>query len=186
MWKSNSISKTEALLMLGITIVAFNLRTPITSVGPLAGLIRADLAISNTGIGFIMTLSLLTFALFSPVAAKIGNRLGNEKAVFAGLLVLLLGEGVRSTGETAYFLFGGTILIGMGIAFGNVLIPSIIKSRFPAKIGLLTSIYTTSMTVLAALGAGISIPLANLFQSSWRASLLCWGALTLVGICIWL
>lgn len=186
MWNNGLNLKSEALLMIGVTLVAFNLRTPITSVGPLAGLIRTDLGISNTGIGFIMTLSLLVFALFSPIAAKIGNLIGNERAVFVGLLILLLGEGVRSTGQSADFLYWGTILIGIGIAIGNVLIPSIIKCRFPAKIGLLTSIYTTSMTVFAALGAGISIPLAENFQSSWRASLLCWGGLLFVALVAWL
>lgn len=185
MKQNNVISKNSILLIVGIMLVAFNLRAPITSVGPLAGLIRADLGISNALVGFIMTVSLLTFAVFSPVAAKIGSRIGNERAIFTGLLIVIFGECIRSSGQSEYWLFGGTTLIGIGIAIGNVLIPSVIKNKFPDKIGLLVSIYTTSMTVLAAIGAGISMPLADMFQSSWRTSLLCWCILAIIAVCVW-
>ncbi len=43
------------LIILGIIVIAANLRTPLTSVGPLVSLIRDDVHISNTLAGLITT-----------------------------------------------------------------------------------------------------------------------------------
>lgn len=42
------VTSSLGLLLLGIIIIAANLRAPLTSVGPLVGLIRGDVHISNT------------------------------------------------------------------------------------------------------------------------------------------
>ncbi len=63
------------LLIIGIILVGANLRGPLTSVGVLIPFIREDLAISNAVAGAITTLPLLAFALLSPIAPKIANRI---------------------------------------------------------------------------------------------------------------
>ncbi|MCM3569464.1 MFS transporter [Neobacillus mesonae] len=171
-------------LIIGIIFIAFNLRPAITSIGPIIGLMREDLSISNGTAGFITTLPLLSFAVFSILAPKIGQTLSNERTILLGLIVLLIGIVLRSTGMiTALFL--GTLLVGIGIAIGNVLLPGIVKSKFPDKVGILTSIYTTSMNAFAALGSGISIPLAQGLGLGWQKALAFWGILTLITIFIW-
>ncbi len=52
------------VIVVGIIFIATNLRAPLTSVGPLVGVIRDNLHISNTLAGMITTLPLLAFALF--------------------------------------------------------------------------------------------------------------------------
>lgn len=53
------------IMVIGIIIVAAGLRAPLTSVGPLIGLMREDIYISNTWAGMLTTLPLLAFGLFS-------------------------------------------------------------------------------------------------------------------------
>ena len=73
--------------------------------------------------------------------------------MFAGLLILALGIVVRSIPMVGS-LFVGTLLIGVGIVIGNVLLPSLIKDRLPKEIGKMTGLYSTAMVGFAALALG--------------------------------
>lgn len=173
------------LFIIAIIFLAFNLRPAITSIGPIIGIIRDDLELSNWTVGFITSLPLLAFAVMSPIAPRIANRTGNERALLYGLLLLLLGIIVRSI-PFIPLLFIGTTLIGIGIAMVNVILPSLIKGSFPTKIGLMTGLYTTSMSIFAAIGSGVSFPITEKLQFNWEVSLLSWGLIAIVGIIIWM
>lgn len=177
-------SGQSLLLILGIIFIAFNLRPAITSVGPLIGSIRTDLHISNGVAGMITTLPLLAFAVFSIVAPIIGKKWGNEATIFISLLVLLVGALIRSSGHLG-LLFLGTALIGTGIAICNVLLPAIVKQRYPYKVGIMTSVYSTSMGLCAATASGLSIPLAKGMELGWHKALLIWGGVALIAAIIW-
>lgn len=171
-------------MFFGILLVSFNLRPSITAVGPLIPLIREDLGLSNGWAGFLTTLPLLTFATFSLFAAGIGKRLGLARAIFVALFVLLVGSIWRvSGGKLSLFL--GTGLTGIGIVICNVLLIPLIKKRMPGKLGLVTASYTTGMSLFAAIGSGISAPLATDWSWGWRGSLLFWVCLLIVGLAVW-
>ncbi|MER0466449.1 MFS transporter [Bacillus cabrialesii subsp. cabrialesii] len=172
-------------LITGIIFIAFNLRPAITSVGPVISSIRADLHMSNGTAGFLTALPLLSFAVLSPLAPKFGQRLGNERTLWLGLLMLLIGILLRSAGVT-WALFAGTALIGIGIAIGNVLLPSLIKHKYPDKSGIMISLYTTSMCIFAALASGVSVPLAAQMGGGWKQAFLLWGGLALLALLIWI
>ncbi|MCY7820637.1 CynX/NimT family MFS transporter [Bacillus inaquosorum] len=172
-------------LIAGIIFIAFNLRPAITSVGPVISSIRAELHMSNGAAGFLTALPLLSFAILSPLAPKVGQRLGNERTLWLGLMILFIGVLIRSTGYTAA-LFFGTALIGVGIAIGNVLLPSLIKHKYPEKSGIMISLYTTSMNIFAALASGISVPLATQMDGGWKQAFLLWGGLAFLALLIWI
>ncbi|MEK3889813.1 CynX/NimT family MFS transporter [Bacillus sp. FSL K6-3431] len=181
----NNNKKYSLLLLVGIVLVGSNLRVPLTSAGALIPLIRDDLGISNALIGTITTLPLLAFALLSPFAPKIANRIGMELTIALSLILLIIGIAIRSL-SGSLFLFAGTILIGLAIAFGNVLIPGIVKMNFPLKIGLMTGIYAIFMNLFGALGSGISVPISSIGNFGWQGALGIWGILTFVSLIIWL
>ncbi|PSA95423.1 MFS transporter [Bacillus atrophaeus] len=172
-------------LISGIIFIAFNLRPAITSVGPVVSSIRTELHLSNGLVGFLTALPLLSFAILSPLAPKLGQRLGNERTLWIGMLTLFIGIIIRSAGMTSS-LFAGTILIGVGIAIGNVLLPSLIKHKYPEKSGLMISLYTTSMSTFAGLASGISVPLASQLSGGWKQSFLLWGGLAFLALLIWI
>mgnify|MGYP001945717346 CR=1 FL=1 len=60
----------KALIVLGIVIVAFNLRPGMTSVGPLIGTIRDDVGLANWGAGLLTSLPLIAFAIVSPIVPR--------------------------------------------------------------------------------------------------------------------
>ncbi|MFB6803861.1 CynX/NimT family MFS transporter [Peribacillus butanolivorans] len=173
------------LLIIGIILIGANLRAPLTSVGPLVTSIRDNLGISNTLSGSLTTLPLLAFALLSPFAPKLARRFGMELTLFISLILLTVGIGIRSIGGVTT-LFLGTILIGLAIAIGNVLLPSLIKHNFARNIGLMTGIYAVSMNLCGAIGSGISIPISSLSGLGWAGALGCWGILSLITVFFWM
>lgn len=173
------------LLIIGVILVGANLRVPLTSAGALVSFIRDDFGISNALAGAITTLPLIAFALLSPFAPKLAGKFGMERTIGISLVLLSAGILIRSAGGIE-LLFFGTLLIGLAIAIGNVLMPGIVKMNFPLQIGLMTGLYAIVMNVFGALGSGLSIPIASSGNFGWTGSLLVWGVLTLVTIVIWL
>lgn len=173
------------LLTIGVILVAANLRAPLTSAGALVSFIRDDFGISNALAGSITTLPLIAFAVLSPFAPKIANKIGMERTIALSLMFLILGMVVRSSSGIE-LLFIGTLLIGLAIAIGNVLMPGIVKMNFPHKIGLMTGIYAIVMNVFGALGSGLSIPFATSINLGWRGALAIWIILAIITLIIWL
>src|SRR5699024_6466141 len=101
-----------------------------------------------------------------------------------GLFVLIIGISLRSI-SMIVFLFLGTFLIGFGIAICNVLLPSVIKDKFPHKVAIMTSLYTTSMTLFATIASATSIPLADGVGLGWQISLLVWMVPAVIGLMLW-
>ena len=177
--------KLRWLLIIGVILVGANLRVPLTSAGALVSFIRDDFGISNALAGAITTLPLIAFALLSPFAPKLANKIGMERTIAISLILLIAGILIRSASGIE-LLFTGTLLVGLAIAIGNVLMPGIIKMNFPYKIGLMTGLYAIVMNVFGALGSGLSIPIATSGNLGWRGSLVIWGGLALITLIIWL
>ena len=175
----------QLLLIFGVIFIAFNLRPAITSVGPLIGIIRDDVGFQNWSVALLTSLPLIAFAIMSPMAPKLANRMTNEWTLSFGLLLLVIGIGLRSI-SIVFFLFLGTLLIGLGIAVCNVLLPGVIKEKFPHKVAIMTSIYTTGMAIFATTASGVSIPLAKGAGFGWQLSLLVWVIPAIIGLLLWI
>lgn len=182
--KANTKSTYIYFFIAGIVLIAFNLRPAITSLGPLVGMIQEDVGLTHWSAGLLMSLPLLVFAFMSPLVPKLANRLTNEVTLIIGLTSLLIGIAIRSIPMT-FFLFSGTLLAGLGIAIGNVLLPAVVKDKFPEKFGLMTSVYSTSMGLVASLASGISVPLAVNLHLGWQGAQIVWTIPVIVAILVW-
>lgn len=176
----------QAMLIIGIIVAAFNLRPAITSVGPVMGIIRDDIGLSNWSVAFLTSLPLIAFAIMSPLVPRLGHYISNERNLILGLSLLIAGILVRSIIPEVSFLFIGTLFAGFGIAICNVLLPGIIKEKFPLKVGLMTSIYSTAMGIFASLASGLSIPIARGMNLGWQVALQIWVIPAIAGIFIWI
>src|SRR5699024_12243467 len=61
-----------------------------------------------------------------------------------------------------------------------------IKERFPDRVPLMTSVYTTAMGLFAALASGISLPIAVGLDLGWEAALGVWIFPALISIGLWI
>lgn len=168
--------------LLAILLVTLNMRGAITSVGPLLRTIQAQFGLSGTAAGLLTSLPLFAFGFLSPYAAPMARRLGMELAVFISMLLLVAGLVIRYLdGTTA--LYAGTVFIGCGMAFNNVLLPGLLRRDFPAQLALVTALFTMVLVTTGGLGSGIAIPLTDL--GGWRFSLVSWLAPAVLGVLVW-
>ncbi len=175
----------DGLLATGILLIAFNLRPAIAAIGPVAGTIRETLDLSNSALGLLTTLPLLAFGSVSLLTPVITRRFGIPGMLAGAMGLLALGVAIRSIPWVAA-LFAGTVLLGIAIAFGNVLLPSLVKQSFSKKFGLMTSLYSGMMGVGAALAAGITVPLAEGNPWGWQGALAVWSLPALLALVVWL
>lgn len=173
------------LMILGVVFLAFNLRAPLTAVGPVLGDITRDLDLSNTSAGLLTTIPLLAFAFLSTFLPRFSKKLGMENILLLSMLILIAGLIIRPLGNLS-FLFLGAGLIGIAITIGNVIMPAYIKKYFPNSTGLMTGVYSVSMNLSAALAAGFSISLGSITNLGWKGSIGIWVILALFTLIIWL
>lgn len=175
---------TRRAFLFALLLIAANLRPSLTGVGPLLQTIRDDLALSATAAGILASLPVLIFAAFAPLA-RLARQLGAERMLLVGLLVLIAGLLVRSEGHVTT-LFLGTVVLATGIASTNVLLPVLIKQRYPERVPAITTAYATIMGGVAALASGVAVPLAEWLPGGWRSSLASWVLLAVIALIFWL
>ncbi|SFO85422.1 MFS transporter, CP family, cyanate transporter [Amycolatopsis arida] len=172
------------LLAVAVVLVALNLRPAITSVGTVLGEARDDLGASATWAGVLTTLPGLCFAVAGLAAPWLARRAGLAAAVGLALTVLAAGLVLRVL-DGPLVVLGGTLVATAGIALANVLVPVVVKGSFPARVGLMTGIYTAALQGGGALGSALTPPLAGTF-GGWRAALAGWALLAAVALAGWL
>jgi CP family cyanate transporter-like MFS transporter len=183
--KSAAIHPRSPLLIVGILLIATCLRAPITGIAPLLKLICNSFGLSSTAGGLLTTLPLLAFGGVSPLAVILARTHGLERTLFGSMLLIIAGIAVRTVGP-ASALFLGTVVIGSGIAIGNVLLPSLLKRDFPGSVATLTAAYTLTMGIAAAITSALAIPLAQLSDSTWRLATGVVILLPVIGATVWI
>ncbi|SEM54901.1 CynX/NimT family MFS transporter [Nonomuraea pusilla] len=173
------------LLVLGIVLAALNLRTAVTSVGPLLDQLAQGLGMSSVGTGLLTTLPVLAFAGVGAVTPALSRRLGEHRLLLLALVTLGAGMLVRSLVDSAaVFLLSSAVALSGG-AVGNVLIPTLIKRHFPARTGIMTTVYTTALAAGTMLAAAATVPIERA-SGNWHIALGVWAALAAVAAIPWL
>jgi CP family cyanate transporter-like MFS transporter len=175
--------RTDLLSLVSFLLLALNLRPAITAVGPLVGSIQDTTGLSGAAVGLLSGLPLLAFAGFAPLARFV-RRIGLERTLAIAMSMLVVGILLRSSGSTTA-LFAGTVVLGAGIAVGNVLAPSIIKRDYPERVGSLTTVYALILALSAAIASGLSVPFENVLPGGWRSALALWAIPAAVAALLW-
>lgn len=172
-------------LYLGIILIGANLRAPITSLGPVLPAIQTDLHLNGTSAGLLNSLPLLIFAILSLVAPVMGRQHGLERILGASIIAVLAGTVARSL-ELPGAIWFGTLLLSVGIAFGNVLLPALVKRDFPTRAAGLIGRYAAAMAAVAGLSAGIAEPISRVSGLGWRWAIGIWALLAVGTLLVWL
>jgi len=177
-------SRPAVWLMLGIILVALNLRPSMAAVGPLLSAIRGDIALSFSMASLLTMLPVMAMGLAMFFGIGISRRLGEQRTVMVSLLIIGLATLSRLWLDSAAQLIGSAVLAGVGIALIQALMPALIKSRFPDHVALCMGLYVTAIMGGAALAASFA-PLVMVQTGSWRIGLAFWAALTLLALLVW-
>ncbi|ARC55543.1 putative transporter YycB [Frondihabitans sp. 762G35] len=184
--RAATIARSPAawLLTVAIVLVALNLRGPIVATAPVLDIVKSDLGIGAVLAGLLTSIPVLCFAVASPLASGLIGRLGPERAVTLSLLGVLTGTLVRSGGTQA-LLIVGTVIIGVSITIGNVVVPVVIRRDFSAqRTPFVTGIYTSALNVGSMITSLGTAPIAS--ATGWPLALIAWSAFAVIAGAVWI
>ncbi|MEV4889990.1 MFS transporter [Nonomuraea sp. NPDC055795] len=174
-----------ALLVAGFVLAALNLRPAIAGVSPLLDEIMTDVGLTPAGGGAITTVMIVCLGVFGPLAPVLARRIGLDRTLLAGLLVLALGVVLRTL-DGAPALYAGAAIAATAIAVMNVVMPGIVKQHFPGRVNLFTGIYSSAASAGAATASALMIPLERSTGYGWRGVSAMIALPALAGALLWL
>lgn len=178
LWAGRSVA------LLGVVAVALSLRTAVASISPIIAEIRHDIPLSNVAIGLIGMMPPIVFALSGFVGPLVSRRLGLERSILIAAAVMVAGHLVRAGAPSFAVLLGGSAITLLGMGICNVLLPPVVKRYFPDRIGLVTAMYATLMSISTAMPSLLAVPLSD--SLGWRFSLGIWAAVAGTAIVPWI
>lgn len=170
-------------VIVGIVMVALTLRAPVIAPTAVIDTIQADTGLTASGAGLLTGLPVFLFAAAAPLATRLIRKSGAEMAVIMCLAGVLLGTVIRSAGPASVVLLG-TVVIGVAITIGNIVLPVIIRREVsPHRVSLVTGVYIAAMNIGSMATLLGTVPLAELV--GWRWSIASWTVVTTAALFYW-
>ena len=182
---STRARRTTSLVLVGIVLLAVNLRPAAVSVGPVLTEIRDAFSMGGPAAGLLTSLPVIAFAVFGAMAPAAAHLIGLHRVTLFALVAVVVGLGGRAlAGTEAVFLLLSMVALA-GMAMANVLLPSLVKLHFPDRIGRVTAIYTTALTIGLTASLMLTVPIADAL-GGWRWGLGAWALVAAVAAIPWL
>jgi MFS transporter, CP family, cyanate transporter len=180
-----SLTQGRLLVLVGLLVVAVNLRPAAVSVGPVLEEVTTALDLSSASAGLLTSLPVIAFAGVGAIAPWLARVAGLHRMMLISLALVVVGLALRAeaAGEPDFLAFSMLALAGMATA--NVLLPSLVKLHFPERIGFVTALYTTALAIGLTGALTFTVPISEA-GGSWRVGLGSWAVLALVAALPWL
>src|SRR5687767_7238889 len=161
------------------------MRPAVTSLGPVLAEVRAALGMGAAVAGLLTSVPVACFAVVGTVAPRLARHFSAATVVAAGLAASVVGLAARvfMTGTVGFAVF--TALALAGIALVNVLLPAVVKDRFPDRVGAVTGWYSMALNAGATAAAGVTVPITGAFGDDWRIGLGMWALLAALSVPPW-
>lgn len=172
---------TVAVLML-----AANMRTSVNVVAVVMPEMRDALGMSGALVGLLAALPTFCFATVGAAGPSLARRVGLSRTALLCAITLTVGQLVRSVLPGIVSVFAGSVIAMAGLAMTNVIMPSLVRQYFPARVAAMTTVYTGVMAIVASSVAFVTIPVERAFAGSYRLGLGMWALLSAVTILPWL
>ncbi|MDO5472992.1 MAG: MFS transporter [Akkermansia sp.] len=164
-------------------LVSFNLRMSFSAADPLLVFLMRDLGLSAEGSGLFGLLPIISLGIAAPLGARLSGLIRPRVLIIYALLLAISGVIWRSYGHIIG-LYGGTIVLGLGLGITGSVILGIVKQEFPLFIPQLMGAYTACVSLGTAVGSGTAAPIA-LALGGWKNGLLFWAFPLLIAVILW-
>lgn len=164
-------------------LVSFNLRLAFSAADPLLVPLMRDLGLGITSSGLFGLLPVMALGIAAPLGARLVALVRPALLIIYALLAAVAGVAWRSYGGIPG-LFGGTIIIGLGLGIAGSVILGIVKQEEKQNLPMLMSAYTACVSLGTSVGTGASTPVAY-WLGGWQNGLLFWGLPLLLATLLW-
>jgi CP family cyanate transporter-like MFS transporter len=168
------------LAVVAILLLAFNLRLAVSGVPP----ILANLGLSPADQSLLVTAPVLCFGLAALAGPWLRRRLGEEQLLLTVIAALTAGLLLRAIWPGPG-LFPGTVVAALTVAIMNVMVPAVVRGKFPGHAAAMTSAYTVSLSIGAGLAAGLTVPILHA-SGSIEFALGVWAIPAALACLVWL
>ncbi|MFS0792619.1 CynX/NimT family MFS transporter [Microbacterium sp. 1P10AE] len=175
---------TVAWAAAAIVLLALTLRIAVASLSPLLTIISRDFPLPAAVVGLIGMAPPVAFALSGVVTPVIERRVGLERLVLLAAIAAAATLGLRALATDAWTLLAATAGVFASVGVANVLIPAVVKKYFPERVGLMTTVYTTTMAVATFTPPLVAVPLAD--SIGWRGSFAVWAFVAVAAVVPWM
>ena len=175
----------RGLVVVGIVVLAFNLRPAAVSVGPVLSDVSDGLGMTAAETGVLTSLPVLAFAVFGALAPRLARLVGLHRLTLVALLAVVGGLWLRPTVTSVPLFLALSLLALAGMASANVLMPSLVKLHFPDRVGLMTAIYSTALAIGLTSASVLTVPISESFDG-WSSGLVAWSFTAAIAVLPWL
>lgn len=152
------------------------LRLTILAVPPVIAMIRDEFSMSATEVGLLSSIPPALFGVAALVGSLLVARLGVRGALIGGLALVAAGSALRGLSTNFAVLLATTVLMSIGVAIMQPIMPTTVRQWLPRRIGLGTAIYTNGLLVGEIFPTLLTIPVVlPLLAGSWRLALVFWS-----------
>ncbi|HJA62203.1 MAG TPA: MFS transporter [Candidatus Brevibacterium intestinavium] len=177
-------ARTRILIIVGIVIAAFNLRPGVTGLSPLLDAMGEEIHLSATFLAIIGMLPPLLYGLSGFITPRLYTRFTDLGLTLAAMLMVTIGLGVRAVIDSPLVFLALSVLALLGMGIGNVVLPPLVKSYFPDRVALMSTVHVGLLQFGTFIPPLVAVPLATGF--GWRGSLLVWAGFAGLGVAVWL
>jgi len=171
------------LTFIALMVYAIVLRPPVAAIGPLLPEISGSLGLSLGAQGLLTAIPVLSFGVGAFAGPLMSRRFGLDRSLLILSVVIFFAVVIRGWFGFAAMILG-TAVAGLSIAVANVLLPSIVRLRFPKRISQVTSAYTTVLAVSASIASATAVPLSKSL-GGWNDALVIWAVPAFIAILLW-
>lgn len=176
-------SSATPLTLLALALGVLMMRGPVTGIGAIAEPLSEALGMGYVAYGFVSALPIVCFGLCCAAVPVAAQKLGMARLITLCFALILAGSALRLVFNLPLFSLA-TVLIGVGIAFLNALMPVVLRHLFKSDVAFIMGVFTGLIGFSGTIGAYCSVPVMQYFESV-RAPLALWAIWSAVTIVLW-
>ncbi|GAA1705752.1 MFS transporter [Dietzia cercidiphylli] len=169
--------------LLGVVLVSLNLRTAVTSLSPLLGVIDAEIGLGAGGMGLLGMVPTVMFALWGVLTPIVLRRMGLELLTVLAMTAAAAGQVLRALAHDPWVMGLGSLVALAGMGIGNVVAPPLVKKYFPRHVAAVSMAYITGLQLGTVVPALVAVPVEE--AAGWRVSIGWWAVLAMVAAVPW-
>ena len=171
------------MALVGVVLVSLNLRTSVTSLSPLLGVIDAEIGLGAAGMGLLGMVPTAMFAVWGVLTPVVLRRVGLESLTVLAMSAAAVGQLIRALAHDPWTMGAGSLIALAGMGIGNVVAPPLVKKYFPRHVAAVSMAYITGLQLGTVVPALVAVPVEE--AAGWRVSIGWWAVLAVVAAIPW-